>query len=49
MSDKEQWINIIKNNPPETIADIIIADNKRIKKQQKEIDRLNKIIKECIS
>lgn len=42
MSEKEQWIKAIRNNPAEIIADIIIADTKRIKEQQKEIEKLKK-------
>lgn len=41
MSGKEQWINAIRDNPPETIADIILNDIERINKQAKEIKRLN--------
>lgn len=41
MNNKEQWINAIRDNPPEIIADIILSDIERINKQAKEIKRLN--------
>ncbi len=44
MSEKEQWINAIRDNSSETIANIILADDEKIKKQSKEIERLNNII-----
>ena len=46
MSEKEQWINALRDNSSETIANIILADDERIKKQSKEIERLNNIINE---
>lgn len=46
MSEKEQWINAIRNNSSETIANLILADIERQKEKDKEIKRLNNIINE---
>ena len=45
MSEKEKWINAIRNNSAETIANLILADIERQKEKDKEIERLNNIIK----
>ncbi len=49
MSEKEQWINAIRNNSSETIANLILADIERQKEKDKEIERLNNIINEINS
>ena len=42
MDEKQKWIDAIKNNPPEVIAEIIVADTNTIRNQKKIIEELKK-------